>query len=429
MRTLWFVIYNIIGIPAIWLFFSLYSIFNSKVREGLRDRRDLFTKLNKSLSVLKSSRKVLIHCSSLGEFQQAIPLAEELAKKNYGTVMSFFSPSGFNNSKINFPETIKTYLPLDSLSNEKKLLDTINPEIIIFMRYDLWFNLLYESGKRGIKTVVANARYDEKDITWNFPVASSFKKTLYGMIDTIFVIDKFDEKNYRKKLAGLNTNVIKIGDSKFERVYDSMKNFSGENVLPEKITKGKKIFIIGSSWKEDEEVLLPAIDKTLRYEPDLLTIIVPHEPKETKLDVIEKKIESKYPTLRSIRYSKLDSFSKQNVIIVDKIGILSKLYSTAYMSYVGGGFKTGLHNILEPAIFNMPVLFSNDVKNSDEDEILLKYGCGIRVRDTRQFYRLFREILKDENLRNDIGKRCHLVFRDNVNVSEKIINNITSESK
>lgn len=429
MRTLWSVIYNVIGIPSIWLFFRVYSIFNSKVREGLRDRRDLFTKLDKSLSVLKSSRRVLIHCSSLGEFQQAIPLAEELAGKNYGTVMSFFSPSGFNNSKINFPEAIKTYLPLDSLSNERKLLDAIDPEIIIFMRYDLWFNLLYEAGKRGIKTVVANARYDEKDITWNFPVVSSFKKTLYGMIDTIFVIDKFDEDNYRKKLSGLKTEVIKIGDSKFERVYDSMKNFSGENVLPEKVTKGKKIFIIGSSWKEDEEVLLPAIDKAMRYEPNLLTIIVPHEPKESKLALIEKTIDSRYPAINSIRYSQLDNFSRQNLIIVDKIGILSKLYSTAYMSYVGGGFKTGLHNILEPAIFNMPVLFSNDVKNSDEDEILLKYGCGIPVTDTRQFYRVFREILKDRNLRNDIGNRCHLVFKDNVNVAEKIVNNITSDKK
>jgi len=425
MRALWHWIYNLIGVPLLWLFFNIYSVFNTKVREGLKERRDLFSELGKSLSVLRGRKIVLIHSSSLGEYQQALPLVEELKKKNYNVILSFFSPSGFKNSKITFTNAVKTYIPLDSVSRQRKFLDIINPEIIIFIRYDLWFNLLYEAKKRNIKTVLANARYDEYDSTWNIPVVSSFKRTLYGLIDTIFVIDDYDEINYGKKLKGEDVKIIKIGDSKFERVYQSAKNVVPKDILHEKIVLGKKVFVIGSSWKEDEDVVLPAVDKSLEFDPDLLTILVPHEPKTTKIAALEKSIENKYRNIRIIRYSNIEKYDRENLIIVDKIGLLSKLYSIAYLSYVGGGFKTGLHNILEPAIFNMPILFSNEVKNSDEDEILIKNGCGIVITDTKQFYRVFRGILKNKIYRDQIGAKCELVFKDNIGVAEKIIKSIT----
>ncbi|MDQ3019614.1 MAG: hypothetical protein M3R36_03445 [Bacteroidota bacterium] len=426
MRTFWFVIYNFIGIPVLWIIFKLYSIFNTKVREGFKGRRDLFSELDKSLSALSKEKNVLIHSSSLGEFQQAIPLVEELRKKKYNVVLSFFSPSGYKNSKVNFSNAVKSYLPFDTLSKQKNFLDIINPEIIIFMRYDLWYNLLYEAKKRGIRTVLANARYDEKDFTWKFPVVSSFKKTLYGMIDTIFVIDNYDNVNYKKKLSEQNIKIIKIGDSKFERVYQSAKKMLSNDFIPENIVKEKKIFVIGSSWKDDEDVILPAIDKSLEFDKDLLTLIVPHEPKETKITALEKVVQNKYPNIKAIRFSALKDYQDENFIIIDKVGLLSKLYSIAYLSYVGGGFKTGLHNTLEPAIFNMPILFSNEVKNSDEDEILIKCGCGILITDTKQFYRVFREILNDKNYRDEIGERCKLVFKDNIGVAKKIVNHITN---
>jgi 3-deoxy-D-manno-octulosonic-acid transferase len=401
-------------------------LFNSKVREGLNKRRDLFTELNRSLSVSGKNKKILIHSSSLGEFQQALPLVEEFRKKKFDVVLSFFSPSGYNNSKIIYDNVIKTYIPFDSISNQKKFLDLVNPEIIVFMRYDLWFNLLYESKKRKIRTVVANARYDEKDRSWDIPVVSSFKKTLYGMIDDLFVIDESDESNYRKKLSDEVIKIVKIGDSKFERVYQSAKRFSTEeNLVPDNITAGKKIFVMGSSWKEDEDVILPAIDKSLSFDKDLLTILVPHEPKETKIESIETEVKNKYPNIKTIRYSGISEYKNENLIIIDRIGLLSKLYSAAYMSYVGGGFKTGLHNILEPAIFNMPVLFSNAVKNSDEDEILVNAGCGIVISDTRQFYRVIREFLKDNKLRDKTGEKCRLVFEDKIGVAKKLVDQIT----
>ncbi|MFZ1321532.1 MAG: glycosyltransferase N-terminal domain-containing protein [Ignavibacteria bacterium] len=426
MKKFWFIVYNIFGIPLIWLFFKLYSVFNSKVRQGLKERRGLFNDLSRSLSHLKNNKSVIIHSSSLGEYQQAIPLADEFTKKNYNVVISFFSPSGFNNAKIVSDNVIKTYIPLDSISNQRKFLDLIKPEILIFMRYDLWYNILNESGKRGVKRVLANARYDENDSTWNIPVISSFKKNLYGMIDTAFVIDDFDEKNYKEKLKDEKTEIVKIGDSKFERVLQSVNIKSAtDDVIPQSVINSKKVFVIGSAWKEDEEVIFPAIDKSLGFENDLLTVLVPHEPKETKISVIEKIISQRYENISSIRLSDIENFKGENLIIVDRIGILSKLYGIAYLSYVGGGFKTGLHNILEPAIFNMPILFSNKVKNSDEDEILIEKGCGIVIKDTKQFYRVFREFLTNKELRDMTGAKCRLVFENSKGIAEKIVNQIT----
>ena len=140
--------------------------------------------------------------------------------------------------------------------------------------------------------------------------------------------------------------------------------------------------------------------------------------------MIERNIKDKYRNLSSIRLSTIKKFNNENLIIVDSIGKLLTLYSQAYVSYVGGGFRSGLHNILEPVVFNMPVFFSNEVKNSDEDEVLLGAGCGILVKDKNQFYRNFRGIIDDINLRNNIAERCKLVFADKLGTAKKIVEHL-----
>lgn len=429
MGKLWNAVYNILLVPAVWLFFAAYGIFNSKVRSGFKGRRDLFRKLNESLSVFNREKKlVLIHCSSLGEYQQAIPLVSELTNLNYNIVLSFFSPSGYTNSKVGSSNCIKTYLPFDSKSNISKFLNTLNPEFIIFMRYDLWFNLLYEARNRKIPMYIANARFDRNDLTWTFPVSSSFKRELYGMLTGIFTIDKKDEEEYSKVLRNKETKVYLIGDSKFERV----KQAGGEpEVIPELeniITPQKKVFVIGSSWKEDEILLLPVIDKLIEYEPELLVVLVPHEPKERKIEIIMKHLSSEFQNIHPIRYSLIDKYKNENLIIVDRIGLLMKLYSIAYVSYVGGGLKSGLHNILEPAIYNMPILFGNKVKNSDEDKILIETGCGFVIEDKNVLYKLLRKFLANKNLRDEVGEKCKSVFIGADGIAKRIIKKIISEN-
>lgn len=424
MCKFWLYFYNAILVPLIWFIFKLLSFFNSKIRDGFSGRKNIFSDLEKNKSLLTNGKKnIIIHCSSLGEYQQAIPIYRELLNYNYNIIISFFSPSGYKNSKISDERVFKTYLPFDSYKSVKKFLKIISPEIIIMMRYDLWYNFLYRAKKMNIMTAIANARFDTKDKTWRIPLISAFKKCLFKMIDVLFAIDDEDEYNFKKVLVN-NSEIFKVGDSKFERVLQSVKSAKKEEVIDKKIIEGKKVFVIGSSWKEDEEIILPVLDKIIQYEPELLTILVPHEPKETKLELIEKNIEQNFENLKSIRYSSLDKYSGENIIIVDCIGKLLNLYSISYVSYVGGGFRSGLHNILEPAIFNMPVFFANEVKNSDEDEVLLKYGCGILVNNRDRFYKDFRRILEDKNLRDEIGEECKKVFSDKAGIAKKIVKHL-----
>jgi 3-deoxy-D-manno-octulosonic-acid transferase len=404
--------------------FKIYSLFNSKIREGFAGRKNIFTVLQNNNSLLTNGNKnIIIHCSSLGEYQQAIPIYQDLLTHNFNIVLTFFSPSGFKNAKISDERVFKTYLPYDSHKNVKRFLENIKPQIIIMMRYDLWFNFLHMAKKMNITTAIANARFNVNDKTWKIPVVSSFKKCLFNMIDVLFAIDDENKENFKKVLKN-NSEIIKVGDSKFERVLQSSKTIKKEKVIADDIINNKRVFVIGSSWKEDEDILLPVINKIQKYEPDLLTILVPHEPKETKLLLIEKNIHQNYGFLKSIRYSNLKYYSGENIIIVDCIGKLLNLYSISYVSYVGGGFKSGLHNILEPAIFNVPVFFANDVKNSDEDEVLLKYGGGILVENKNQFYKDFRIVFGNKTLRDEIGEKCRLVFSDKTGIAKKIVNNL-----
>jgi 3-deoxy-D-manno-octulosonic-acid transferase len=405
-------------LPFLWLYFQFLSIFNFKVRQGIHGRKV-------SLKNVKiPENPVIIHSSSFGEYQQAIPIIEELRKQNKNVILTFFSPSGYNNAKIYDSGIQKFYLPFDFLRNVNKFLDYIKPAIIILIRYDLWFNFLYAARKKKIKVILANARFDKNDIFWKLPFTRSFKKIIHSFIDNIFVINEFDEINYKEMLDKSKTEIVKLGDSKFERVQQFSKNIEIKNILPENIIKEKKVFVIGSSWKDDEDFVLPVINKIIEERTDLLTVLVPHEPKETKIKAIEKNIYNEYRNIKTIRYSEIEKYNGENLIIVDSVGKLMAFYSISYFSYVGGGFRTGLHNILEPVAFNVPVFFSNKCKNSDEDELIIKFKCGIITEDKKKFYSDFKELLTNPETRNNYSNNCMKVFDNTYGVAKNIVENI-----
>ena len=423
MLKFWFWVYNLFFLPLLWTGFRIISLVNSKVREGFKGRKNIFGEI-KNWSYT-GGKRIIIHSSSLGEYQQAIPIVKELHERGFNIIMTFFSPSGYRNSKVPYDDVKKTYLPFDSYTKVKKFMCEINPDMIILMRYDLWFNFLYRARKGKAKVIIANARYDENDIYWKLPVIHSFKKAMYGMIDMMFAIDESDFKNYSELMEGTGTQIIQAGDSKFERVVEAARNIKKDEILKPGIYKDRKVLVIGSSWKDDEDIILPVVNKILGYEKNLLTILVPHEPKETKIGAIEKNIGEQYTNLRSIRYSDIENYKDENIIIIDCIGKLMGLYSIAHAAYVGGGFRTGLHNVLEPAVFNIPVFFSNKVKNSDEDEILTEKGCGLVIESRNGFYRELRKVLSDKEYYDKLSCGCRSVFKDNLGTTKKIIQNIT----
>ena len=427
MKIFWSIFYNFIFLPFFWLGAKFLSLFNNKLKLGFKGRKELFKHLVTKVHTLdKKKKNILVHCASLGEFEQAKPIIDELDKsEKYNFIVSFFSPSGFNHSKLDSPlksKIIKTYLPYDTPKNVKKFLDIVNPETVIFIKYDLWMNLLNSLNERSICSFVVNSAFDIRRFKWRFPVTLSYKKNIYKMIDVIGVTDEEDEQRF-EKLLGKDSHVLVFGDTKYERINKAKEISSDKALINGNILTHKNVFVIGSSWDKDEDVIFPVLDKIstngLSDELPLVTILAPHEPTEDTLEHIEYDLHTKYPNLHSIRYSELNKYHGENLIVIDCIGILMGLYKYADIAYVGGGFQTGMHNVLEPAGYGIPVLFGNE-KLSEDAEHLIKNGGGIAVEDSKELYKNLLNLFKKKEVRSEIGKKSLSVFDSKNEASKKI---------
>jgi 3-deoxy-D-manno-octulosonic-acid transferase len=427
MKYLWSIIYNFVFLPVFWLAARVLAFFNNKLKISFKARKELFKHLRSKIQTLDHNKKnILIHCASLGEFEQAKPIIDELDKSGkYNFIVSFYSPSGFNHSKIDSPlrsRIIKTYLPYDSPPMAKKFLDVTRPAAAIFIKYDLWMNLLREMKEREIYTMVVNSAFDIRRFKWRFPLTLSYKKSIYSLIDVIGVTDEEDKQRF-EELKVNGTEVVVFGDTKYERISKAKEISSDKPLINGNILTNKNVFVVGSSWDKDDDVIFPVIDKInsngLSEELSLVTILAPHEPTEDNLEHIEYDIHEKFPHLTSIRYSELNKYSGENLIIIDCIGILMGLYKYAKVAFVGGGYKSGMHNVLEPAGYGIPVLFGNE-KLSEDAEHLIKNGGGIAVEDSRDLFKNLVNLFRKEEIRSTVGRKSLSVFDSKNEASKKI---------
>ncbi len=435
MKYFWSIVYNTLFLPLFWLAAKTVSMFNNKLKAGFKGRKELFKYLKPKIQTLDPSKKnVMIHCASLGEFEQAKPIIDELDKtEKYNFIITFFSPSGFNHSKIDTPlrgQIIKTYLPYDNPSSVKNFLDVTNPAAVIFIKYDLWMNLLKELKQRNIYTMVVNSAFDTRRFKWRFPVSLSYKKSIYELVDVIGVTDDEDRLHFRKLMKGTDSEIEVFGDTKYERISKAKEVSSDKALINNSIIDEKNVFVVGSSWDKDDDVIFPVIDKIssngLSEELSLVTILAPHEPTEDNLEHIEYDIHEKYPHIKSIRYSELTKFKDENLIIIDCIGILMGLYKYADVAYVGGGYQTGMHNVLEPAGYGIPVMFG-DEKLSEDAELLIKNGGGIAVEDSKELFKNLVNLLRKDDIRKKLGSKSLSVFDRKNEASKKIAEIINSK--
>jgi 3-deoxy-D-manno-octulosonic-acid transferase len=434
MKYFWSTLYNLIFLPVFWLGAKLLSLFNAKYKSSFKGRKDLFKHLETKVKSLNPAKQnILIHCSSLGEFEQAKPVIDELDKTDkYNFIISFFSPSGFNHSKLDSAiksKIIKTYLPFDTSKNVSEFLDIIKPVGAVFIKYDLWLNLVVELKERGIFTMVVNSAFDIRKFKWRFPVTLAYKKSIYEMIDVIGVTEDDDRQRFCRLLDDC-LQVIIFGDTKYERISRAREVSSDKIYLNGNVLTDKNVFVVGSSWDKDEDVIFPVLEKIssngLSKEMPLVTIVAPHEPTEDTLENIEYDLHTKYPNISSIRYSDISKYDGENMIIIDCIGILMGLYKYADVAYVGGGFQTGMHNVLEPAGYGIPVLFGNE-KLSEDAEHLIKNGGGIAVEDSKELYKNLLNLLKKNEVRLDVGKKSLSVFDSKNDASKKIAHVINNK--
>lgn len=429
MKKIWFLTYNILFLPIFWIVINLFSLFNRKIRKGLSERKSLFNTLDKAIESFDGKRdNLLIHCSSLGEFEQAKPVIEELDKSNrFNFVISFFSPSGFHHSRFDTnlkSPIIKTYLPFDTMPNVKRFISTVKPSAAIFIKYDLWLNLLNKLEAEGIFRVLINATYNEKSFKWKFFISKSYRKTVHDYFNLITTTDEDDKKELEKVLSD-KVKIVVVGDTKLERVEKAKESSKNRTLLNGNIIGNRKVFVVGSSWDSDIEVLLPVLDKLnckkRSGDKDLVTIIAPHEPSENNLNGIEEKIKDEYNNIRAIRYSHIDRFKNENLILVDSIGLLLTLYKYADIAYVGGGWHSGIHNVMEPAGYGIPVMFGNH-KLTEDAELLIKTGGGVAIEDKRTLYKNLLNLLNHTDERILMGKKSRSVFLNNQDTSKKISN-------
>lgn len=405
-------------VPLMWCIFHLGGMINGKIKRGIHGRTDLFDTLQRGAALLRGTHRVWFHASSMGEFEQAKPIISVLKKKyqHVDIIATFFSPSGYDHSRNYKLADIISYIPFDSAANAERFIEIIRPTVAVMVRYDIWPNMVWVLQEKKIPVMIANATMEEKSARL-LPLIKSFHTSLYNSFSHILTVSERDKKAFQR--FGTTHPVIEaIGDTRFDQVLMRSNEAATKVLLPQHITNGKKIFIVGQSWEEDEEVILPVLFKLQKIEHDLLTIIVPHEPTIDHLETLEYQLETH---TSCIRFSLINNYNQEKVILVDSIGILVALYKYASLVYVGGSFQQGVHNVLEPAIFSNPVLFGPKHTNSQEAVELAKRRGAFIIDNERDLYRILRSLLDNYEERMFAGAIAEDFVRKNCGATVRFL--------
>ncbi len=428
MEKFWYLIYNFIILPLLYSALKIAGLFNEKIKRGIQGRKKIFeTLIIDLLHIDKNKKLIWFHSSSLGEFEQAKPIIEEIKRnKDVNILVTFFSPSGYENSKKYPFADLVTYMPFDSGFKANRFLNLIHPDLAVIMRYDIWPNHIRAMKKNNITNFLVDATLNPNSYRKLF-IIRSFHKILFNYISKILTVTERD-KNEFLKFVNEKQKVKVIGDTRFDRVHQKSITAKQKGLINPSLLKDKKVIVAGSTWEKDEEVLFPVFKKLSKYEKDVLFIVVPHEPTIVRLEGIENELSGE---LKTIRFSHLNlpagqvgHYSNEQVIIVDSIGILLTLYSYAHIAFVGGSFKQNIHNTLEAAVYGIPVIYGPKIDKSVEAKQLAKLGGGIVVENTKQAYREFRKLLLNEHERKAKGEVSYNFVHENLGATSRILEEI-----
>ena len=418
MQRFWYLVYNILVIPLFWLLLRVGALVNRKIRRGLRGRRGLLQQLEQDIQKLTKSRRIWFHSSSMGEFEQAKPIIAAL-RRNYNDldiIVTFFSPSGYEHSRNYKLASLITYIPFDSSANARRFVDLIRPSAAIMVRYDIWPNHVWELRKRNIPTLIANATL-RKNSSRHYPFVRSFHRQVYESITSILTVSQSDIDSFGNfQLTRPELHVI--GETRYDQVWQQSEEARSKHLIPPDILKRKRVLVVGSSWEEDEAVVLPAFRRIAQHDSNAVMILVPHEP---TIDTLERLELALNYSLRYIRFYDLNDFSDENVILVDGIGVLMALYQYADVAYVGGSFRQGIHNVLEPAVYGIPVLYGPKHQNSQEALELARRGGSFVVTSQEECYTHLRKLFNDKKTRTKAGAESLRLVKENIGATDRFL--------
>lgn len=388
-----FFIYNIL-VHFSGIILRIAALFSQKLSLFVKGRTHVFKHLEQEIA--SNDRVIWFHTASLGEFEQGLPVMEEV-RKNYPQhkiVLTFFSPSGYEVKKNTPVADVVCYLPLDTRSNARRFLRMVHPELAVFVKYEFWPNYLRELKRSRVNTLLISAIFRPEQAF--FKPYGRFMRSSLEVFKHLFVQDQRSEK----LLKGIGiTDVTVSGDTRFDRVHQILSRDNHLDFLEE--FKGEAtLMVAGSTWPEDEAVLVDYINRN--SQEGIKYVIAPHNIKTKAVDALLKSLHTAV-----IRYTDMDDrpLEDAGVFILDTIGLLTRAYSYADLAYVGGGMgNTGLHNTLEPAVFGVPVIIGPHYKGFREAELLVEKG-GILVADDKNSFAAHMDYLLDnQEILSEKGK-------------------------
>ena len=407
------------------------SLFSEKVRKMWRGERDAIRVLRQQID--PDAQYVWFHAASLGEFEQGRPLMEELRRQHpeYKILLTFFSPSGYEVRKNYQGADIICYLPLDTITNARRFLRTIRPVMAFFIKYEFWYNYLHILKHRGIPV------YSVSSIFRPGQVFFRWYGRQYAHVLKCFTRFYVQNDISRELLNTIGIHEVSVvGDTRFDRVLQ-IKEAARQLPLIEQFKGNAKCFVAGSSWQPDEEIFIPWLNE----HPEWKVIIAPHVIGEDHLLQIEKLLEGR----KVVRYSKLSENSDCNatlakrdceatlarrelsdadVLIIDCFGLLSSIYHYADVTYVGGGFGVGIHNTLEAAVWDVPVIFGPNNERFQEAQGLKACGGGFEIQGADDFRRIMQGFIDRPETMAEAGRQSGLFVQQMTGATRKILNDV-----
>jgi 3-deoxy-D-manno-octulosonic-acid transferase len=391
---------------------KIIALFNKKIHLFVEGRKETFPKLKSAIS--KNDKVIWMHCASLGEFEQGRPLIEKLKEKypTHKLVLTFFSPSGYEVRKNYKLVDVVCYLPLDSLKNAKDFLTIVHPELAIFVKYEFWPNFLKELKNQQIKTILVSGifRNNQSFFKW---YGSWMRKSLQAF-SYFFVQDS----NSKKLLNSIHfKNVTVSGDTRFDRVFEITKQNNKLSFIA-KFKDNKQTLVAGSTWKEDEDLLVNFINNKASENEKF--IIAPHNIKQSDIHNLKNAIIKKTVLFSEMSNKNLNEYQ---VFIIDTVGILTKIYSYAEIAYVGGGYtKSGVHNILEPATFGVPIIIGPNYQKFNEVIDLVEKKACFTVNNSQKLSVLLTQLFNNKQKRENAGSKALNYVVDKTGATLKILN-------
>jgi 3-deoxy-D-manno-octulosonic-acid transferase len=405
-------LYNLVVYLAAF-FLKIIALFSPKIKLFITGRKDVFTILEEKIK--PTDKTIWFHAASLGEYEQGLPVIEKIKEKHpsHKIIVTFFSPSGYEVRKNNTVADVTLYLPLDTKRNAKRFLKLAHPELAFFIKYEFWLNYLKELRKNQTPTYLISGIFRDSQMFFKW-YGGFYRKALKTF--TYFFVQNESSKQ-KIEAIGFH-NVIVSGDTRFDRVNAILER---DNTLDfiENFKNNQTTIVIGSSWPKDEAVLAEYINQA----PDPIKfIIAPHNIKADQIASLKSQI-----TKSSILFSEKENtdLSNYTVFIIDTVGLLTKIYSYGTIAYVGGGFgNPGIHNILEPATFGIPIIIGPNYSNFAEAVQLEKLGGCIVISNKEELKQNLDHLISDPIFFKEKSQICRSFIQDNKGATNTIMKTV-----